>query len=115
MSNSYIEHLRPDGDTSLGLEPVKVFGDSGEGSRGARLAASGRAERHYTNFGCLAVGLSDDQGAARVAVAGSLRATVGINADLGVVDDRAVIVSALAVVDDGDVDELQFGADSRDG
>jgi len=108
--------LRPDGDSSVGLKPVEVLGDSGEGSGVAGLAAERRAEGDNADFGDLAVSLGDDQGAAGVSVAGGDGSSIGVHAQLvGVDDEVAVEVCALSVGDDGEVDELHIGADGGGG
>jgi hypothetical protein len=111
-----ITKLRPDGDSGVGLEPVKVLGDASEGSRVARFAAKRRAEGDNADLGGFSVSLGDDQGAARVSVAGGDGTTVGVDAQLVGVDDEVTVVSsALGVADDGQIDELEVRADAAGG
>jgi hypothetical protein len=108
--------LGPDGDSSVGLEPSKVLGDPGEGGGCAGLASQRGAEGDNADLGGETVSLGDDEGAAGIAVAGGDRSSVGVDAQLvGVDRDGSVVVSALGVSDDVQVDELHVGADSRCG
>jgi hypothetical protein len=107
--------LWPDGDSSVGLEPGEVLGDPGESGGGAGLASQRRAEGDNANLGGETVSLGDDQGAARIAVAGGDGTSIGANAQLVGVDGGSVVVSALGVGDDVQVDEFQVVADSRGG
>jgi len=108
--------LGPDGDSSVGLEPSKVLGDPGEGGGCAGFASQRGAEGDDADLGGEAVGLGDDQGAAGVAVAGGDGASVGVDAQLVGVDGAgSVVVGALGVGDDVQVDELKVVADSTSG
>ena len=108
--------LGPDGDSSVGLEPVKVLGDPGEGIGCAGFAACRGAKGDDADLGGEAVGLGDDQGAARVAVAGGDGASAGVDAQHVIGNARwSIVFSALRVGNDVQVDKLEVVADSTSG
>jgi hypothetical protein len=105
-------NLGPNGDTSVGLEPVEELSDPGEASGAARLAAQRGDERSNTDLGGETVGLGDDQGAAGIAVAGGNGTAIRVDAQsVGV--DGSVIIGTLSIGNDVEVDELQVRVDGK--
>jgi hypothetical protein len=103
--------LGSDGDSSVGLEPVQISGDSGEDLGCAGLAACRCAEGDDADLSGKAVGLGDDQGAAGVAVAGGVGTAVGVNAQHVGGNAGSEVVGALRVGNDVQVSELEVVAD----
>jgi hypothetical protein len=104
--------LGSDSDSSVGLEPVQISGDSGEDLRGAGLAACTGAKGNDSDLGGEAVGLGDDQGAAGVAVAGGVGTAVGVNAQHVGGNAGSEVLSAFRVGNNAQVSELEDVTDS---
>jgi hypothetical protein len=105
--------LGSDGNSSVGLEPVQIFGDPGKDCRGAEFAAFRATEGDNSNLGGEAVRLGDDQGAAGVAAAGGFGTAVGVDAHHVSGNAGSKYAGALRVGNNVHVGELEFVADSR--
>jgi len=104
--------LGSDGDPSVGLEPVQIFGDPGEGGGGAELAACRGAEGDDADLGGEAVRLGDDQGATGVTVARGIGTAVGVDAHYVSGNEGSKYDGALRVGNNVHVGELEFVVDS---